>query len=363
LEDAYARARELCRQGGDTPLLFSVRLATFYQNRGDLQTARELLEQSLALAQHQQDWASLMVVHAALESVLYNLGEFPLAHAHFEQSLTLDEPHQQGFGVATVDVIVNYLSIGANVLQLLGYPEQGLARLHAALQRARELAQPFTLVYAHFQAADFHRLRREGPAAQRHAEAVVALASEHGFAQRLAQGIMQRGWALADQGRVAEGIAQMRQGLAALQSTGAAQGVPGRLGLLAEAHGKAGQIEEGLRVVAEALTMIDHNGERRRESELYCLKGELLLLQVTGQQEVSSPLLATAEACFRQALAVACRQQAKSLELQAATSLARLWQSQGKRTEAYDLLAPIYGWFTEGFDTTDLQEARALLEG
>ena len=313
---------------------------------------------------------------------MYNLGEFPLARAHFEQSLTLDEPHQHRFVVPTADVIVNCLSIGANVLQLLGYPEQGLARLHVALKRARELAHPFTLVYAHFQAADFHRLRREGQAAQRHAEAVIALASEHGFAQRLAQGIMQRGWALAEQGRVAEGIAQMRQGLAALQSTGAKQGVPGRLGLLAEAHGKAGQVEEGLRVVAEALTMIDNNGERRRESELYCLKGELLLLQVTGKQEVSSPLLVTAvgaeaerggaplasslqteaEACFRQALDVACRQEAKSLELRAAMSLIRLWQQQGKCTEAHELLAPIYGWFTEGFDTADLQEAKALLE-
>jgi class 3 adenylate cyclase/predicted ATPase len=384
VEHVYTRARELCRQVGDTPQLWAVLggLATFYQNRGELQTAREFQEQRLALAQHQHDAARLMGVHASLESILYNLGEFPLARAHFEQSLALDEPHQHRLVVPTADLIVNCLSIGANVLQLLGYPEQGLARLHAALKRARELAHPFTLVYAHFQAADFHRLRREGQAAQRHAEAVVALASEHGFAQRLAQGIVQRGWALAEQRRVAEGIAQMRQGLAALQSTGAKQGVPGRLGLLAEAHGKEGQIEEGLRVVAEALTMLDNNGERRRESELYCLKGELLLLQVAGRQEVpstplaiavgaeatwggatlASPLHIEAEACFQQALTVARRQQAKSLELRAALSLSRLWQRQGKRAAARALLAPTYGWFTEGFDTPDLKEAKALLD-
>jgi predicted ATPase len=263
---------------------------------------------------------------------------------------------------------------------LLGYPEQGLVRLNEALTLARELAHPFTLVYAHFQAADFHVYRREAQAAQRHAEVVMALANEHGFAQRLAQGMMRRGWALAEQGRGAEGIVQIRQGLAAHRATGAKLGEAGCARMLAEAYKQEGQAEEGLRVVAEVLPLATTTGTS--EPELRRLKGELLLLQATGRQGVpivppatgvgaeaerggaslASPLHTEAEACFRQALEVARRQQAKAWELRAAMSLSRLWWQQRKHDAARALLAPIYGWFTEGFDTPDLQEAKALLD-
>jgi predicted ATPase len=164
-----------------------------------------------------------------------------------------------------------------------------------------------------------------------------------------------RGWALAAQGQDEAGIAQMHQGLAAIRAAGQGLGLSSRLAQLAEAYGKSGQAEEGLRLLAEALAHVDHIGERFWEAEVYRLKGELLLQQAV-------PDVPQAEACFQQALAVARRQQAKSLELRAAMSLARLWQQQDKRQEAYDLLAPVYEWFTEGFDTTDLQEAKALLE-
>jgi len=170
----------------------------------------------------------------------------------------------------------------------------------------------------------------------------------------VAQGTILRGWALAEQGQSAEGIAQMRQGIAAWPATGAELSVPYWSALLAEAYGQAGQAEAGLRVLAEALTAVHKTGDRHHEAELYRLKGELLLTQdVPDEQE--------AESCLRQAVDVACQQQAKSLELRAAMSLSRLWQQQGKRVEAHALLAPIYGWFTEGFDTADLQEAKALL--
>jgi predicted ATPase len=171
----------------------------------------------------------------------------------------------------------------------------------------------------------------------------------------VAQGTILRGWALAEQGQSAEGIAQIRRGIAAWRATGAELSVPYWSALLAEAYGKAGQAEAGLRVLAEALTAVCKTGDRHHEAELYRLKGEFLL-----QQDV--PDAQEAESCLRQAVAVARQQQAKSLELRAAMNLSRLWQHQGKRAEAQQLLAPIYGWFTEGFDTPDLQEARALLE-
>ena len=183
----------------------------------------------------------------------------------------------------------------------------------------------------------------------------MLLSTEQGFPEWLAIGIILRGWALTRQGLEEEGIAQMCKGLAAYRATGAELWQPYCLSLLAEAYGKVGQAEEGLSVLAEGLVAAHNSGQRSYEAELHRLKGELLLKQtIPDEQE--------AEACFRQASDIAHHQQAKSLELRAAMSLARLWQHQGKRAEAYELLAPIYGWFTEGFDTADLREAKALLE-
>jgi predicted ATPase len=199
-----------------------------------------------------------------------------------------------------------------------------------------------------------YQCRRDVVATHAHAEALMALAHEQGFVLRFEQGRILRGWALAMQGDVGEGVAQIRQGLAAHQGIGPRLGQPYRLSLLAEAYGQAGQPEAGLRVLAEALMLVGTTEERLWEPELYRLKGTLLL-------QLPVPGVPQAEACFQQALDVACGQQARSLELRAAMSLSRLWQQQGKRHAAHDLLAPIYAWFTEGFDTPDLQEAQALL--
>jgi predicted ATPase len=171
----------------------------------------------------------------------------------------------------------------------------------------------------------------------------------------LVLGKIMEGWAWAEQGQGEEGITQIRQGLTATRVAGAAIVRPYFLALLSEAHRKAGQTEEGLKVVAEALSEDDETGQRYYEAELYRLKGELLLAQAVNN-------CTGAEACFQQAISTARSQHAKSLELRAATSLARLWQQHGNRQEAYDLLAPVYGWFTEGFDTADLQDAKALLD-
>ena len=183
----------------------------------------------------------------------------------------------------------------------------------------------------------------------------MARSRERGFPQLLAVGMMTRGWAMALQGQGEAGMAQLHQGLAAFRAAGAELDRPRWLTLLVEAYGQVEQTDEGLTVLAEALATAHTTGERRWEAELHRLKGKLLLQQ-------SIPDEAQAETCFHQAIDIARQQQAKSLELRAAMSLARLWQQQGKQAEAYELLVPIYGWFTEGFDTTDLREAKALLD-
>ena len=219
---------------------------------------------------------------------------------------------------------------------------------------AEEVAHPLSLVHALVVAATVHQGRREVLAAHAQAAAAMTLATAQGFASFLARGTVLHGWALALQGQGEAGIAAIRQGLAAELATGDTLWQPYFLGLLAEAYGAGGHPDEGLAALAEALAVLDTTELRYYAAELSRLKGALLLLQAV-------PDTAQAAACFHQALDVARQQQAKSFELRAATSLARLWQSQGKRQEAYDLLAPVYHWCTKGFDTADLQEAKALL--
>jgi TOMM system kinase/cyclase fusion protein len=364
---AYARARELCQQVGEMPQLFHVLrgLWFFYLMRMELQTARELGEHLLTLAQHVGDPALLLDAHYALGNTLNYLGELAAAQAHFAQGITLYDCQQhRSHGVRYgLDLGVACRYYAAVTLWYLGYPDQALQRSHEALTLARELAHPFSLACALFFAAWLHQFRREGHLTHEWAEAAIALAAEHGFAQFVAGATIFRGCALAEryaepgagQGQVEEGMAQMQQGLAAWRATGAEVLRPYGLALLAKASAKLGQREAGLTLLTEALALTNDTGERRWEAELYRLKGELLLARATEHD-------AEAETCFRQALDVARRQQAKSWELRAAMSLSRLWQRQGKRAEAHGLLAPIYGWFTEGFDTTDWQEAKALLE-
>jgi len=223
-----------------------------------------------------------------------------------------------------------------------------------ALALVQQLAHPFSLSFALGAAAMFHQLCREERFTQKRAEAALSLTEEQGFPFFMALSSLLHGWALAHQGQAKEGIEQMHHGLVAHRATGAELLRSYFLALLAEAHGTMGQPEAGLTVLTEALTLTETTGERLYESECYRLKGELLLQQNAANQ-------AEAETCFQHAISIAQNQSAKSRELRAATSLARLWQQQGKRQEAYDLLAPVYGWFTEGFDTADLKDAKTLL--
>jgi len=293
------------------------------------------------------------------------MGEFALARTHEERAAALYNPQHRALAfLYGQDPGVVCLSYTAWTLWFLGYLDQGLKRIHEALTLAQEVSHPFSLAYALGPAASIHQCRREVHAAQERAEAAIVLSTEHGFALRLAWGKVVRGWALVEQGQGEEGLTQIRQGLTAYRATGAEVLRPYFLALLAEAQRKTGQAEEGLSVLAEALDTVHNTGERWFEAELYWLKGELLLaqegyrLQALGYREKTEE----AEKCFLKAIEIARGQQAKSWELRAATSLVRLWQQQDKQKEAHQLLSEIYGWFTEGFDTKDLQEAKALLE-
>jgi len=204
-------------------------------------------------------------------------------------------------------------------------------------------------------AALVSQFRRDVPAVREYAEAAVALATEQGFPLWAALGTSVRGWALALQGQGEAGLGQVHQGIAAFRATGAAVFIPYLCTVLADVSAHLGHPEDGLQALVEAYTLVEQHEERWWEAEIARLRGLLLLKQIKTSQ-------AEAETWLQRALDVARRQEAKSLELRATMSLSRLWQQQGKRADAYELLAPIYGWFTEGFDTADLQEAKALLE-
>jgi predicted ATPase len=207
------------------------------------------------------------------------------------------------------------------------------------------------------------QLRRDAPAVRNQADAAITMATAQRFALVWVSGLILRGWAIAVQEYSHESLVQIRQGLDTYRSIGAELHRPHFLSMLAEASGILGQPERGLAALEEALTLIEQTGERYYEAELHRQRGELLLLCETKSHAAQgSREQHEAEACFQHALDVSRQQQAKSFELRAAMSLSRLWQQQGKRAEAHDLLAPIYHWFTEGFDTADLQDAKVLLD-
>jgi class 3 adenylate cyclase/predicted ATPase len=359
VEHAYTQARTLCQQVGETPELVPVLfgLWRFYIARPQFHMTRELGETLLRLAQQAHDPALAVVAHYALGVTWLFLGALPAARLHLEEGIARYTPDQRRAPVFRIgqDLGVGCRGFAALTLWLLGYPEQALARLHETLALAHELSHPFSLAYARCRAADVSQFRRDVPAVHEHAEAAVALATEQGFPLWAAQGTSLHGWALAMQDQGEEGLAQVRQGIATFRATGAAQLVPYLCTLLADVSAHLGHVEDGLQALAEAHILVEQHEERFWEAEVCRLRGVLLL-----RQPGTPP--AEAEACFQRALDIARRQEAKSLELRAAMSMSRLWQQQGKWTDARELLAPIYGWFTEGFDTPDLQEAKALLE-
>jgi predicted ATPase/class 3 adenylate cyclase len=359
VERAFTRARELCERLNDPPELFPALfgLWTMYFIRAELRTASELGEQLLQRAQQAHRPALLLLAHQALGDTLFSMGEFLLASEHLEMAISLynrERYRPRGFRHG-VDAKVNCLSYAARTLWTLGYPDRALERGNECIALARALAHPHTLAFAEKAVGQLHRWRREAHAARETAERLMALSTEHGFMFWLAVANILQGWAMAEQGRNEEAIAQIQEGLAALRATGAEVERPQNLSLLAEACMKTGRLDDGLSALTEALAAVEESENRECESEIHRLKGELLLKQNNSNA-------AEAQSCFQRAIEIARKQSAKSWELRATTSLARLLAKQGKRDEARAMLDEIYGWFTEGFDTADLKDAKALLD-
>jgi predicted ATPase len=358
VEQTYTRARALCQQLGETPQLFPALrgLWRFYHSGGRLATAREVGEQLLSLAQRQHDATRRMVAHAALGTTLAWMGEFTPARPHLDQGIALTDQDAQRTltGRYGTPPGMECLNFAATALWCLGYLDQGLQRSQAACTLARELEHPLSLAMALYFAARLHLFRGEAHVARDQAEALIALSTEHTLPQYVALGRFTLGWTLAAQGQDDEGMTLLCQGVTDVRAMGNRVTPPAFLPVLAAVSGALGQVDAGLPMVTEALALVEQTGVRWYEAETYRIKGTLLLHQ-------ADPDAAQAEACFQEALVIARRQEAKAWELRAATSLARLWQSQDKRQEAHDLLAPVYDWFTEGFDTADLKDAKQLL--
>jgi len=358
-ERAYVRARELCERVGDPsellPALFG--LWVMYLVRGELRTAYELAERLLRRAQNAHEPALLMNARYALGSTLFWMGVLLPAREHLGMAIFLYDPERQRplafrYGV---DAGVRCLSYAGLTLWQLGYPDQALKRGNEALTLAQGLSNPHSLAFAEYFVGVLRQSRREARAAQETAEAQIALSAERGLTDFLAWASTVRGWAIAEQGHNEEGIAQIREGLAASRATSTELWRPYFLCLLAEACRDTGRFDDGLSALTEALAAADEHENRHYEAEMHRLKGELLLRQGYSNLE-------EAHRCFQRAIEIARRQSAKSWELRATMSLARLLDRQGKRNEARAMLAEIYGWFTEGFDTADLKDAKALLD-
>jgi predicted ATPase len=358
VESVYTRTYELAQQVGDSRQQCSalVSLWRLYLNLAQSRKAHALAEQCMTLAQNISDPGLLQEAYRMLGETLFFQGKPVAARLHLEQGLALCEApqgHVRAFS-GGMDPSVICHSVLAWTLWQLGYPEQALTESQEALTLAQKSSHAYSLGLALHYCALVHQSRREAGRMQEVAEATIRFAQEQGFVQWIAGGMCMRGWALAEQGSIEEGIQQLREGMDIWRTLGTELAKTHVLFRLAEAYRRGGQAAEGLRVLEEALIAVHKNAEGYFEAEIYRLKGELLLQQVAGKEQ-------EAETCFCQALKVARCQQAKSMELRAATSLSRLWQQQGKRDEARQLLAGSYNWFTEGFDILDLQEAKALL--
>jgi class 3 adenylate cyclase/predicted ATPase len=358
VEQSFVRSRDLSEEVGEThPLLRALLgLSQVHLVRAEHDRAAEIASQLLRLSEATRDPAHLLMAQVSLGATCYWRGEFSKARELQEAAIQLYDPQKHeaqeylwGSMVPGVPALV-YLAWS---LLSLGYPDQALARSREALALAQELSHPFSQAFA-LTGSSRLRGRGEYQAAVEVGEALITLASENGFPFYVGLGTFLRASARAAQGQP-QGIGEMRAVLEVAPTAGSVLGRPMMLAFLAEAQGAQGQAEDGLALIVEAQRHVMKTGERESEAEVHRIGGELLLARSPSDEE-------KAEASFREALDIARRQNAKSPELRAAMSLARLWQHQGKKDAARDLLAPVYDWFTEGFDTRDLKEAKALLD-
>ena len=363
---AVERARLLIEQAealGEPPedplLLFSVLYghwaASFVAFDGN--RAEELAARFLTLAQEQEATVPLMIGHRLMGSTLMVMGEIAAARVHHDQALALYNPsqHRPVADRFSQDTRVTCLSFRSLTLLLLGYPEAALADIDQGLTEAREISQASAILYALSVGGVAHIFCGNYSVAGEVIDELMILADDKGAMSRKAWGMAQKGYLLALAGRPTSAVEMMTSGLHLLRSTGWTLFAPWIMSWLAGAYADLGRFDDAWRCTGEAMTAMHTSKEALFEADIHRVGGEIAL-------KSSVPDAAKAEAYFERALAVARKQQAKSWELRAATSMARLWRDQGKRDEARELLAPVYGWFTEGFDTVDLKQAKVLLD-
>jgi predicted ATPase len=354
VEAVYTRAQTLCRQIGDTPQVFPVMwgLWQYWLSRAEYATALDLSRQLVAMAQKVDDRALLLMAEHSFGNTLWLLGDFEKAAASAERHNTLYVPEQHhalasrygGYDTG----VAGLFGLAVNVWPL-GYPDRAALSCREGIALAHGISHAYSVAFAFTSSAMVHQWRRDVERTRHDAEAAMTLAAEHELAAWLTWATVLFGWAIAEQGQPDEGLARIREGIAGWRAGGARCLDPYFLALLAETHAKAGDVEDAQAALAEAFAITAETHEGLVEADLHRLKGDLL--RDRGE----------AEACFHQAMTVARRQKARSFELRAVMRLSRLYATQGKRAEARQMLADVYGWFTEGFDTGDLRDAAALL--
>lgn len=357
-EEVLTEAWQLCQAVGDNEKRFEVlrALRVHWGKRCRWDIATRLNQELLDLAQETHNSVYMQAALRFTGALAYHRGNLLEASDYFEQAISLYHAsqrlsdtydHEQDQGIATMRYCLN-------TLWLLGYPDRAYARMQEMLAMTRRLDRPFDMLISVDFALDLEHSLRRPEAVRALASEYTALTTRHPYPHCVAYELVFRGWALAQDGATGEGIALLQQGIAALRTMGVILFWPQVLKLLIAAYGLARRYAQGAALATETLAFLDETGESYFSAELQRLKGELLLAQGSNADEV--------EACFQQALSIARRQAAKSLELRAAVSTARLWRTQGRTAEAHALVAEVYGWFSEGFATVDLQEARSLLD-
>ena len=363
VEVANSRAYKLCQQVGGARLQFPALwgLWHYYLVKSDFPKAVTLSNKLLGLAQTTNDHSFLSDAYRAKGETLLWSGEFSQASEYFKKGIDLTGTSQQhSYFAESPDVSCRFFS--AIVLWFLGYPDQALLRSREAITRAQQLNHPFSLSAAHHFAGWLHLLRREGQLTLEHADTAMAIAADQGFRFFIAYDTMLKGWAIAEKGRIKDGLSLLREGLVAFQATGTKVLVSQWMVVLAELYGILGQVEDALSTLAEAKILSEkNNGERYFIAEMLRLKGQLLIQREKDKMQKVSSIDESATYLLN-AIKLAQQQDAKSLELRAAVSLSRIWQSQGKKSDAFNLLSEIYGWFEEGLDTPDLIAAKVWLE-
>jgi len=357
---AFNRARQLCQQMGDDPRLFAALggVVTYHLIRAEYETAQGLCAQMLQLAEQSQDPVLLVRASNVWAAVHYWQGEFVSAQQQGERALALDrrEYHEAYLSIFNEDLGITSRRNYSYSLEALGYADRALALAYESITLAEQMSHPFSLGSAHMTTGNVFALRRDWPSSQQEYEKVVALAEEYALGDWPNYATTHNALNLAYQEPTEAAIKRAKQAIESLRAKGVMLSTTRLLARLGEVFGLAGRCAEGLATIAEALALVEGTGERFYEAEIWRIKGELLLKAAASNSQ------AEAESCYHRAIEIARQQSAKSWELRTAISLARLWQQQGKRAEARQMLAEIYGWFTEGFATADLKEAKALLE-